>query len=212
MLTRRDFRWIAIGLLAFFLYDRWDISQHQVPQKTFTFAPDHRFRGVLNLFLESGPPLMKFQIDLDAGQGVSHPNNGENPDPALPAQCAKDPQAYRRQLPSPNGAFFISCESSDAITVKKADGSLLNSHVFVPGSVTYSEAWAPDSSAVVVLTKKTHTDFYSPRGMLRLFSGHPIELTTYRVFLLSPQDDHVKEIPVLRRSLEGAWAAVGWVK
>ena len=44
MLTRRDFRWIAIGLLAFFLYDRWDISQHQVPQKTFTFAPDPRFR------------------------------------------------------------------------------------------------------------------------------------------------------------------------
>jgi hypothetical protein len=86
MLTRRDFRWIAIGLVAFCLYDYWDISQHKVPQNTVTFAPDPRFRG------------------------------------------------------------------------------------------------------------------------------HPIELTTYRIFLFSPQDDHVKEIPVLTRSLEGAWAAVGWVK
>ena len=212
MLTRRDFRWIAIGLLAFFLYDRWDISQHEVPRNPFSFAPDPRFRGVLNLFLESGPPLMKFQIDLDAGQGVSRPNNGDSPDPALQVQCGRDPQGYRRHVPSPNGAFFISCDFTDAITVKKADGSLLDSHVFVPGSGIDSGAWAPDSSAVVVLTKRTRTDFYSPRGFLRLFSGHPIELTTYRLFLLSPQDNHVKEIPVLTRSLEGAWAAVSWVK
>jgi hypothetical protein len=115
-------------------------------------------------------------------------------------------------LPSPNGAFFISCEFTDAITIKKADGSLLDSHVFVSGFAIDSEAWAPDSTGVVVLTRRTKTDFYSPRGMLRLFSGHPIELTTYRMFLLSPQDKYVKEIPVLRRSLEGAWAAVGWMK
>jgi hypothetical protein len=212
LLTRRDFRWIAIGLIAFCLYDYWDISQHKVPQNTVTFAPDPRFRGVLNLFVESGPPLMKFQIDLDAGQGVSRPNNGENPDPALPVQCGRDPHGDRRDLPSPNGAFFISCELTDAITVKQADGSLLNSHVFAPGSGIDSEAWAPDSSAIVVLTRRTRTDFYSPRGFLRLFSGHPIELSTYRVFLFSPENDHVKEIPVLTRSLEGAWAAVGWVK
>ena len=214
MLTRRDFRWIAIGLVAFCLYDYWDFSQHTVPQNTVTFAPDPRFRGVLNLFVQSGSPLMKFQIDLDAGQGVSHPNNGENPDPTLPVQCGRDPhtQADRRDLPSPSGAFFISCEFTDAITVKKADGSLVDSHVFVPGAEIDSEAWAPDSSAIAVLTKKTKTNFYTPRGMLRLFSGHPIELTTYRVFLLSPQNDHVKEIPVLTRPLEGAWAAVGWVK
>src|SRR5260370_29057590 len=126
MVTWRDFQWIGIGLLAFFLYDRWDISQHEVPRNTFAFAPDPRFRGVLNLFVESGPPLMKFQIDLDAGQAVSHPNNGENPDPTLPVQCGRDPhtQADRRDLPSPNGAFFISCEFTDAITLQKADGSL----------------------------------------------------------------------------------------
>jgi hypothetical protein len=212
VLTRRDLRWIAIGLLAFVLYDYWDTSQHQVPRERFIFTPDPRFQGVLNLFVESGLPLMKFQIDLDTGQAVSHPNNGDTPDPPLPCQCDTDPQRGRRRLPSPNGAFFISCEFTDAITIKNADGSLLDSHAFVPGFAIDSAAWAPDSSAVVVLTKRTKTDFYTPRGMLRLFSGHPIQLTTYRIFLLSPQDNHVKEIPVLRRSLEGAWAAVGWVK
>lgn len=142
IMTRRDFRWIAIGLLAFVLYDRWDISQHEVPRNTFTFTPDLRFRGVLNLFVESGPPLTKFRIDLDDGQGDSHPNTDENPDPPLQRQCGKDPQGDRRHLLSPNGAFFISCDFTDAITVKNADGSLLNSHVFVPASRIDSQAWA----------------------------------------------------------------------
>ena len=219
MLMRRDLRWIAAGLLAFVIYDRWDISQHEVRENTFTFAPDPHFRGVLNLFVQSGSPLMKYEINLNNGQGVPHPNNSENANPPLQRQCSREvyPPKSRRSLPSPDAAFAISCDSlpgslPSAITVTRADGSLLDSHGFSLGFSIDYVAWAPGSSAVAVLAKRTRTDLYTPRGMLRLFSGHPIELTTYKVFLVAPQDHLLKEIPVPTHSLEEAWAAVDWVK
>jgi hypothetical protein len=68
--------------------------------------------------------------------------------------------------------------------------------------------WGGDSDFVAVLLKHERTDL-SPLGLLSMSSGHPIQLETFKVTLLSKNLDHQLELPVVRKDSLG-WARIDW--
>jgi hypothetical protein len=68
--------------------------------------------------------------------------------------------------------------------------------------------WGGNSDFVAVLLEHERTDL-SPLGLLSMSSGHPIQLDTFKVTLLSRNLDHQLELPVVRKDSSG-WARINW--
>jgi hypothetical protein len=158
----------------------------------------------------SGASYERIIVDLDRRQLAVTP--AQTPTGKLPLGAHIDKTEHCNELISPNGNFVVSCskvpQGPVQIIVKdRRTGKELLSSEESNGVSLAGIAWAPDSTAIAILTKREH---YGKNPIMYAI-GHPVPYMSFSLLVRSLGGSTLS-VSDLRKDVAYGWAAIEWAQ